>query len=237
MVKALDSTYDAGRRGGAWRKVKPVRTLDLVVLAAEWGHGRRQGWLSNLHLGARGPDGHVRDGRQDVQGPHRRACCEWQTEELLGTRDRPRRDHRVRAPRARRRDRARRRAGVDAATRAASRCASPGSAATATTRPRTTPTRSRRCRRCCHGRSGERCRGVTSGFVDEVEQGGCRQHPRIEEAAPSLVGGLHRSLPRVLGPRRLDQPRTLDQRVHLERSCASGGRSRFRRRGRSASGT
>jgi DNA ligase-1 len=57
MVKALDSTYDAGRRGGSWRKVKPVRTLDLVVLAAEWGHGRRQGWLSNLHLGARHPAG------------------------------------------------------------------------------------------------------------------------------------------------------------------------------------
>ena len=57
MVKALSSTYDAGRRGGSWRKVKPVRTLDLVVLAAEWGHGRRRGWLSNLHLGARGPDG------------------------------------------------------------------------------------------------------------------------------------------------------------------------------------
>jgi DNA ligase-1 len=57
MVKALTSTYDAGRRGGAWRKVKPVRTLDLVVLAAEWGHGRRRGWLSNLHLGALGPDG------------------------------------------------------------------------------------------------------------------------------------------------------------------------------------
>jgi ATP-dependent DNA ligase len=57
MVKALSSTYDAGRRGGAWRKVKPVHTLDLVVLAAEWGHGRRRGWLSNLHLGARGPDG------------------------------------------------------------------------------------------------------------------------------------------------------------------------------------
>jgi DNA ligase-1 len=57
MVKALDSPYDAGRRGGSWRKVKPVRTLDLVVLAAEWGHGRRQGWLSNLHLGARDPDG------------------------------------------------------------------------------------------------------------------------------------------------------------------------------------
>ena len=56
MVKALDSRYDAGRRGAAWRKVKPVRTLDLVVLAAEWGHGRRRGWLSNLHLGARDPE-------------------------------------------------------------------------------------------------------------------------------------------------------------------------------------
>ena len=57
MVKALDARYDAGRRGAAWRKVKPVHTLDLVVLAAEWGHGRRTGWLSNLHLGARGDDG------------------------------------------------------------------------------------------------------------------------------------------------------------------------------------
>jgi DNA ligase-1 len=53
MAKALDSPYEAGRRGRRWLKVKPVRTLDLVVLAAEWGHGRRHGWLSNLHLGAR----------------------------------------------------------------------------------------------------------------------------------------------------------------------------------------
>ena len=57
MVKSADSTYEAGRRGKTWRKVKPVHTLDLVVLAAEWGHGRRTGWLSNLHLGARDPDG------------------------------------------------------------------------------------------------------------------------------------------------------------------------------------
>jgi ATP-dependent DNA ligase I len=53
MAKALDSTYEAGSRGSAWLKVKPAHTLDLVVLAAEWGHGRRVGWLSNLHLGAR----------------------------------------------------------------------------------------------------------------------------------------------------------------------------------------
>jgi DNA ligase-1 len=82
MVKAVDSTYDAGRRGGAWRKVKPVKTLDLVVLAAEWGHGRRQGWLSNLHLGARGDDGSfvmvgkTFKGLTDV-------LLEWQTRELL----------------------------------------------------------------------------------------------------------------------------------------------------------
>jgi DNA ligase-1 len=55
VVKDAASYYAAGRRGKAWRKVKPVRTYDLVVLAAEWGHGRRQGWLSNLHLGARDP--------------------------------------------------------------------------------------------------------------------------------------------------------------------------------------
>jgi DNA ligase-1 len=55
MVKDLASPYSAGRRGKAWRKVKPVHTFDLVVLAAEWGHGRRRGWLSNLHLGARDP--------------------------------------------------------------------------------------------------------------------------------------------------------------------------------------
>jgi DNA ligase-1 len=57
MVKALDSPYAAGRRGRAWLKVKPVHTIDLVVIAAEWGHGRRTGTLSNLHLGARDPDG------------------------------------------------------------------------------------------------------------------------------------------------------------------------------------
>ena len=56
VVKALDAPYAAGRRGAGWIKVKPRHTLDLVVLAAEWGHGRRQGRLSNLHLGARDPE-------------------------------------------------------------------------------------------------------------------------------------------------------------------------------------
>jgi DNA ligase 1 len=56
MLKALDAPYAAGRRGSAWVKVKTARTLDLVVLAVEWGSGRREGWLSNVHLGARDPE-------------------------------------------------------------------------------------------------------------------------------------------------------------------------------------
>jgi DNA ligase-1 len=57
VAKSLAAPYAAGRRGAGWLKVKRARTLDLVVLAAEWGHGRRRGWLSNLHLGARDPAG------------------------------------------------------------------------------------------------------------------------------------------------------------------------------------
>jgi DNA ligase-1 len=81
VVKALDAPYEAGRRGAAWVKVKPVHTLDLVVLAAEWGHGRRHGWLSNLHLGARGPDGWVMLGKT-FKGLTD-AMLRWQTERLL----------------------------------------------------------------------------------------------------------------------------------------------------------
>ncbi len=57
MVKGLDAAYTAGRRGKSWLKVKPVHTFDLVVLGVERGSGRRSGWLSNLHLGARDPRG------------------------------------------------------------------------------------------------------------------------------------------------------------------------------------
>ena len=83
VVKDADSLYAAGRRGKAWRKVKPVRTYDLVVLGAEWGHGRRQGWLSNLHLAARDPSnggfvmvGKCFKGLTDE-------LLKWQTEQLL----------------------------------------------------------------------------------------------------------------------------------------------------------
>ena len=73
VVKDAASLYAAGRRGKAWRKVKPVRTYDLVVLGAEWGHGRRKGWLSNLHRRARSEHGRLRDGREVLQGLDRRA--------------------------------------------------------------------------------------------------------------------------------------------------------------------
>jgi DNA ligase 1 len=83
MAKALTAPYEAGRRGSAWLKIKPVHTLDLVILAAEWGHGRRQGWLSNLHLGARdaASGGFVMLGKT-FKGLTD-AMLEWQTRELL----------------------------------------------------------------------------------------------------------------------------------------------------------
>jgi DNA ligase 1 len=83
VVKDAASLYAAGRRGKAWRKVKPVRTYDLVVLGAEWGHGRRQRWLSNLHLGAREP----RTGEFVMVGKTFKGMTDelldWQTAELL----------------------------------------------------------------------------------------------------------------------------------------------------------
>ncbi len=83
MVKAADGRYEAGRRGKSWRKVKPVHTLDLVVLGAEWGHGRRRGWLSNLHLGARDPE----TGEFVMVGKTFKGLTDdlltWQTEQFL----------------------------------------------------------------------------------------------------------------------------------------------------------
>ncbi|WCD95223.1 ATP-dependent DNA ligase [Streptomyces sp. HUAS 31] len=81
VVKALDAPYSAGRRGASWLKVKPVHTLDLVVLAAEWGHGRRTGKLSNLHLGARTADGGFAMLGKTFKGMTD-AMLAWQTERL-----------------------------------------------------------------------------------------------------------------------------------------------------------
>jgi ATP-dependent DNA ligase I len=82
VAKSLDAPYEAGNRGASWLKVKPAHTLDLVVLAAEWGHGRRSGWLSNLHLGARDP----RSGGFAMLGKTFKGMTDellmWQTEHL-----------------------------------------------------------------------------------------------------------------------------------------------------------
>ena len=84
MVKSLDAPYEAGRRGAGWLKVKQAHTLDLVVLAAEWGHGRRQGKLSNLHLGARDPDGRAFVMLGKTFKGMTDEMLAWQTEHLLG---------------------------------------------------------------------------------------------------------------------------------------------------------
>jgi len=90
VVKSLTAPYGAGRRGSDWIKVKPRHTLDLVVLAAEWGHGRRQGWLSNLHLGARD----LQTGGMVMLGKTFKgltdALLAWQTTRLLELADPPR---------------------------------------------------------------------------------------------------------------------------------------------------
>lgn len=104
VAKSLGAGYEAGRRGHDWLKIKPVHTADLVVLGAEWGHGRREGWLSNLHLGARAEDADAigasepgADGEVDADAPYPPGwvmvgktfkgmtdeMLEWQTERLL----------------------------------------------------------------------------------------------------------------------------------------------------------
>ena len=143
VVKAPDAPYDAGRRGAAWVKVKPRHTLDLVVLAVEWGSGRRKGWLSNLHLGARDPDtggfvmlGKTFKGLTDE-------LLRWQTERFLAlavergdwvVRVRPEQVVEIAFD------------GVQTsrAIRAGWRCGSPGWCATATTSPPPRPTPSTR---------------------------------------------------------------------------------------------
>jgi len=81
MAKALEAPYDAGSRGAQWLKIKKVHRLDLVVLAAEWGSGRRKGWLSNIHLGARSPEGWVMLGKT-FKGMTDE-MLRWQTAEFL----------------------------------------------------------------------------------------------------------------------------------------------------------
>ena len=157
VVKDAGSAYAAGRRGKAWLKVKPVRTYDLVVLAAEWGHGRRRGWLSNLHLGARDPasGGYVMVGKCFKGLTDEMLEC--QTAELLG-RETARRgiacssapSSSPRSPSMACRPRP--------AIPAESRCGSRGSGGTGRTRTPAKPTRSTISARCCaqdHAATGD----------------------------------------------------------------------------------
>ena len=151
VAKCRNAPYEAGRRGATWRKVKPAHTLDLVVLAAEWGSGRREGWLSNLWLGARdGDDGFVMLGKT-FKGLTD-ALLTWQTEQLLA-RELRRDGHVVTCdPSSSSRSRS---TGYSAATtRAVSRCALRGSRVTGKTSRRTPPTRSRPC---SSSRTGRGC--------------------------------------------------------------------------------
>ena len=83
MVKAPDALYEPGSRSAAWLKVKRAHTLDLVVIAAEWGHGRRRGWLSNLHLAAIDPSSHQFVMLGKTFKGMTDAMLKWQTEQLL----------------------------------------------------------------------------------------------------------------------------------------------------------
>ena len=117
MAKSLSASYAAGQRGFSWLKLKAAHTLDLVVIAVEWGSGRREGWLSNLHLGARDPA----SGQFVMLGKTFKGLTDellrWQTERLLSLRDRTRRPRRARAAGAGRGDRVQRRPGVAALSR------------------------------------------------------------------------------------------------------------------------
>ena len=189
VVKADDAPYAMGRRGAGWVKVKPVHTLDLVVLAAEWGHGRRTGRLSNLHLGAlrpRGPvrrAGRLRDARQDVQGPDRRAARLADRAPCRPIAGRP--DGRLGGPgpaRARRRDRPRRRADLAAIPGRVGPAVRPGGALPAGQARRPRPTPSTPSGRCRLRRSGSR--NELAAWPGCLERGALPPVPRPPEVIP-----------------------------------------------------
>ena len=139
--------YGAGHRGFHWLKLKSARTLDLLVLAVEWGSGRRKGWLSNLHLGARDPEsGQGRDARQDLQGPDRRDAALADREAPVARGRAATSGRSTCAPSSWSRSPSTTSRSLRAIPRA-SPCASRGSSATARTSPPPRPTPSTRCRR------------------------------------------------------------------------------------------
>ena len=145
MAKSLDAPYEAGNRGASWLKIKRAHTLDLVVLAAEWGHGRRTGKLSNLHLGALDPatGGYVMLGKT-FKGLTD-ALLEWQTRELLAREVRRDRVDRVRAAGAGGGNRVQRPAGEPPVSRRPRATAGAREALSRQTSERRKPKRSSRC--------------------------------------------------------------------------------------------
>ena len=206
MAKALDAPYEAGRRGAGWLKVKRAHTLDLVVLAAEWGHGRRKGWLSNLHLGARDPaQRRLRDARQDVQGPDRRDARMADAASCSRATIAARRVDRARAARAGGRDRVQRPAGEPALSRrprAALRARQGLSAGQA--RPRR-PTPSTRCGASTRRAWREARSANGSSYIE-------RQHPK------TIALGLERV-------------RAVLSSMHIELQCPGDHGRRHQRQG------
>ena len=181
MAKSPDAPYQAGRRGAGWLKVKPVHTLDLVVLAVEWGSGRRRGKLSNIHLGARDPVtgefimvGKTFKGMTD-------AMLDWQTARFSELAVGGTEDYVVqRAPRAGGRNRVGRGAEIDALPRRAGAAVCPGGPLPRRQEPRPKPTPSTPCARCTeHLQAG--CTPVVVGFDRDC---GRERFPRY----PVVVG-------------------------------------------------
>ena len=152
MAKALDAPYEAGRRGAGWLKVKQAHTLDLVILAAEWGHGRRQGLALEPPPRRRRPGrGRLRDAGQDLQGPDR-SDARLADREAAGAGDRARRLYGPRAAGAGGRDRLQRPPGEPALSWRPGAALRPGQGATAPTSAPRRPTPSRPSAPCSPAR-------------------------------------------------------------------------------------
>ena len=182
MVKDLASTYRFGARGRAWQKVKEFTTVDLVVLAAEWGSGRRKGFLSNLHLGARREDGTFCMVGKTFKGLTDE-LLRWQTERLQALATAPERPRRARAAGARRRDPIQRRPAEPSLPRRRRACASRASFAIERTSPPARPTRSRRSSRSCpSGSEPERAPGARPQRARRPRTAGSSRSSRSEGA-------------------------------------------------------
>ena len=221
VVKALSAPYDAGRRGSAWVKVKPRHTLDLVVLAVEWGSGRRQGWLSNIHLGARDPDARrFRHARQDVQG-HDRRDARLADQALPRARGVATWTRRAAAPCPGRRDRVRRTAEIDPIPGRACPALRPRRALPRRQDAQPRPTPSRRC--ATSPASGEDAHAPRTDEQADDDQDDAPQHLPTHQRDDSRHDQDHRDVTQ----RMTSSPTTIST---MPRGSASGATPRSQRR-------